>query len=155
MTNSILISLVKQISSLESVIRLLAHPRNRPHRSLLISTHEGSDNSSLRKVEEEDDEAGDVVSDQGHMILEDTKDHREVEETDAKGSVIVNDKNEDIQSMSLKLIRKNHECDLLGRQLFNMNQQIKIQTDRINQLESNNTYRSQVFELENILAKKR
>ena len=85
-----------------------------------------------------------MVSDQG-----------EVEETDVKASVTVNDNDEDIQSMSLKLIRKNHECDLLGRQLFNMNQQIKIQTDRINQLESSNTYRSQVVELENILAERK
>ena len=53
-----------------------------------------------------------------------------------------------------KLTRKNHECDLLSKQIFDKSQQVKILNDRVKNLEDENKYRLEVVRLEGLLEEK-
>ena len=58
---------------------------------------------------------------------------------------------EENEALTRKLTMKEHECDLLNKQLFEVNRQMKIAGDRIKQLEDDNQYRKEVVKLEKAL----
>ena len=55
---------------------------------------------------------------------------------------------EEKEVIKFKLTKKNQECDILGKRLFDMTQELKIALDRTRQLEDNNKYRDEVLRLE-------
>ena len=72
-----------------------------------------------------------------------------------KANVIVNSvAHEEREVLSQKLTRKNHECDILSKQLFDKSQMVKILTDRVSNLEDENWYRLEVVSLEGLLDEK-
>ena len=72
---------------------------------------------------------------------------------DEKGYPEVRMKSENIKLLSIKLADKNRECDLLGKRMFEMTQEMKITTDRMKQLEENN-YQTRVVILEEVVEEK-
>ena len=109
-----------------------------------------AENQLKQKVNEKDEKGVEVVEESRQVHQEDNTETAVVERVEAEKEEDAK-KDDKYKDLSLKLLMKNQECDRLGAQLFEINQQMKISMDRIHQLENSNQYRSEVVKLEKAL----